>query len=523
MNDQAVVFATNWLEFRNKRNDLLKSQNEVAPQVQQLDGQLKDEEQRLVAQLNRVMGRLKLVVADNMRLLASTEEQQKLIERKPQLTTQFDNLTLAAKDKQELAALLRKQLQDAEIQQREKVEEVTVVERAHTASTQPNRSRTYLALIGALIGILIGGVFSFVLEKMDTSPGTIEDVERHINSVVLGVIPHLDDIKDRMKFDKGAAPSPDEMELFSRLVTHFDPKSIASEAYRTLRTNVASIMSRNGGKIIMLSSSVIEEGKTTSCCNIATAFAQSGKRTLLIDADLRRPTVDKAYSVVRVPGLTDLLLDTGDPRECYRTIDDIMLGKFGLKLAQATPGLEYLTILPAGRTVDNPTELLSIPALDKLLEEVRSKFDVIIMDVSSVLPVADAFVLAPKVDGIILAYQIGRVARDVLKRTRTRIESMGGKVWGVILNDTRSEIDYRAGGFSFYHYRYDRHLDEPKSVIGRVKAALRGQSSPQKASRKTSKSTKPSGLPTVIPSSGETAGGGSQGVRDIMALTDNDQ
>jgi tyrosine-protein kinase len=116
-----------------------------------------------------------------------------------------------------------------------------------------------------------------------------------------------------------------------------------------------------------------------------------------------------------------------------------MLGKFGLKLAQLTPGLEYLTILPAGRIVDKPTELLTAPALDKLLEDVRSKFDVVVVNVAPILPVADTFVLAPKVDGIVLAYQIGRVARDVLKRTKMRIEGVGGKVWGVILNGTANQ------------------------------------------------------------------------------------
>jgi capsular exopolysaccharide synthesis family protein len=369
--------------------------------------------------------------------------------------------------------------------------------------------------VGVLIGILIGGVFSFVLEALDTSLGTIEDVEQHINSIVVGIIPHLDkeDIKDRMKADGAQNLSNEEMDKIARLVTHFDSKSIGSEAYRTLRTNIASIMAKTNAKMLMVSSSMIQEGKTTSCANIATAFAQSGKRTLLIDADLRRPNIDKTFGISRVPGLTDLLLDTRDPRECYRTIDDIMLGKFGLKLAQATPGLEYLTILPAGRIVDKPTELLSAPSLDRLLNEVREKFDVIVVDVSPVLPVADAFVLAPKVDGIILTYQIGRVARDVLKRTKLRIETVGGKVWGVVLNDIRSEIDYRSGDFSYYHYRYDRHLDEPKTLRDRFKAAFQS-SKPGRRERPPKNRRPPS--PPVAPAADSDA----SEMKDVMSLTD---
>ena len=518
MTDQVVQRTTIWVDLRNKREALLKYQTEVAPQVRALNDQMKIEEQRLVVQLNTLANRLKVVVADDERLLSTTETQQSVLAEQPSLTTTLDDLTLRVKEKQELVAGLRKQLQDAEIQQKEKAEEVTIVERAHTATSQPNRSRTYQALVGALIGILIGGIFAFVLEAMDTSLGTIEDVEQHINSVVLGIIPHLDkeDIKDRMKVDKGPSLSAEEMDRFSRLVTHFDPKAVGSEAYRTLRTNLASIMSRSGTKVLMVSSSMIQEGKSTSCCNIATAFAQSGKRTLLIDADLRRPIVDKVFGIVRAPGLTDLLLDTRDPRECIRTIDDIMLGRFGLKLAQLTPGLEYLTILPAGRIVDKPTELLSAPALDKLLEDVRSKFDVVVVDVAPILPVADAFVLAPKVDGIVLAYQIGRVARDVLKRTKMRIEGVGGKVWGVILNDIRSEINYRSDDYSYYNYRYDRQVDERSGVINRIRSFFkRGTQNRKKPDKKPPSVTPP-------PATTGTRSRGSRDVNDIMSLTDDE-
>jgi succinoglycan biosynthesis transport protein ExoP len=520
MADEAVKRAAAWVEARNKKNALSFYQTDVHPSVIAANAQLSQAEQRVANQLDTLATRLKVIIAENKRLQAEVEKQAAALTRQPELASQLDDLTLDVQQKQELANSLHKQLQDSEIQQREQIDEVTVVERAHNAATIPQPGRTYRALIGAMIGILIGGVFAFIRESMDTSLGTIEDVEQHINSVVLGIIPHLekDDTRDRMKFDRGPGPTAEELDRFARLVTHFDPKSIGSEAYRTLRTNVASIMSRTGGKVLLVSSSMIQEGKTTSVTNLATAFAQSGKKTLLIDADLRRPSVDKTYGIVRVPGLTDLLLDTRDPRECYRTIDDIILGKYGLKLAQSTTGLEYLTILPAGRIVDKPTELLNTPAIDALLEDVRSRFDVVLIDVSPILPVADAFVLAPKVDGVLLAYQLGRVARDVLKRTKQRVESVGGKVWGVILNDIQSEIDYRSGDFSYYHYRYDRHLDEPKTVMNRIKSMLRLRSSKP---RKPAIERRPPPPPPPIRPGGGPESSGSSEVRDVMSITDD--
>jgi capsular polysaccharide biosynthesis protein len=192
MTDQAVQRATAWVDLRNKRQALLKYQTEAAPQVQVLNDEMKIEEQRLVVQLNRLTERLKVVIADNQRLLSTTETQQHVLAEQPSLTTTLDDLTLRVQEKQELVTGLRKQLQDAEIQRKEKVEEVTIVERAHTATTQPNRSRAYRSLVGALIGILIGGIFAFVLEAMDKSRGTMQDVEQHSNSVVVGNIPLLD-------------------------------------------------------------------------------------------------------------------------------------------------------------------------------------------------------------------------------------------------------------------------------------------------------------------------------------------
>jgi len=516
--DDVVRKAGSWIELRNKKTDLLRYQTETAPAVVSITNALNLGQQQLEAQIANLMLRLNTVIADYVRLESNVEKQQEAFLRQPEIQSQMEKLTTLAKEKNDTAALLRKQFQDVELQQQEKVEELTVVERAHSAKTVPQPGRYYKALIGVLIGILIGAMFAFVLESMDTSLGTIEDVEQHIGSTVLGIIPHLEkeDVKERMDKDRVKALSPEDVDRFARLVTHFDPKSIGSEAFRTLRTNVSSVLAKTNGKIIMVSSSLVEEGKTTTCANLATAFAQSGKKTLLIDADLRRPTVDKIFGIERSPGLTDLLLGTREPKECYRRIDDLMVGKFGLKLAQATPGMEYLHILPAGHIVDKPTELLSTPALDHLLIEARQNFDIVIVDAAPILPVADGFVLAPKVDAIILTYQVGRVARDVLKRTKLRVQNVGGNVIGIILNDIQSEIGYRHADFSYYNYRYDADMVTSRTPLDRVRDILKKVRGPKRPAKPESGQKKAQEKPSA-PS------GTSQEVRDIMSITDDDQ
>lgn len=514
--DDLVRRAGSWIDLRNKKTDLLRYQTDTAAAVVNATNALNLAQQLLDSQIANLMLRLNSVIADYLRLQTSLERQQEALLRQPEIQTQLEKLTTLAKEKNDTATLLRKQFQDVELQQREKVDELSIVERAHSARTVVQPGRYYKALIGVLIGILVGGMFAFVLESMDTSLGTIEDVEQHIGSTVLGIIPHLEkeDVKERMDKDRVKALSPEDVDRFARLVTHFDPKSIGSEAFRTLRTNISSILAKTNGKVIMISSSLVEEGKTTTCANLATAFAQSGKKTLLIDADLRRPTIDKIFGIERSPGLTDLLLGTREPKECYRMIDDLMVGKFGLKLAQTTPGMEYLYILPAGHIVDKPTELLSTPALDHLLIEARQNFDIVIVDAAPILPVADGFVLAPKVDAIILTYQVGRVARDVLKRTKLRVQNVGGNVIGIILNDIQSEIGYRHADFSYYNYRYDANLRPKRTPRDRVRDILRKVRRPKRPAKPKSGQKQPEEKPPAPSGTG-------QEVRDIMSITDD--
>jgi len=214
------------------------------------------------------------------------------------------------------------------------------------------------------------------------------------------------------------------------------------------------VMERTDSKIVMVASSARQEGKTTTATNLATAFAQTGLKTLLIDADLRLPSVDKIFGLKKEPGLSDVLLGTREFKECVRGFDDIIMGKFGLKVAQATPGMEYLYVLPSGRSVDNSAELLNSSAIDKLFVEIREEFDVIIVDGAPIMPVADASILAPKVDGVILAYQIGRIGRDVLRRSKLRLESLGARIFGIIMNDIQAEIDNSHGDYTHYRYGY---------------------------------------------------------------------
>jgi len=138
----------------------------------------------------------------------------------------------------------------------------------------------------------------------------------------------------------------------------------------------------------------------------------------------------------------------------------------------------------------------------------------VIVDAAPILPVADGFVLAPKVDAIILTYQVGRVARDVLKRTKLRVQNVGGNVIGIILNDIQSEIGYRHADFSYYNYRYDANLRPKRTPRDRVRDILRKVRRPKRPAKPKSGQKQPEEKPPAPSGTG-------QEVRDIMSITDD--
>jgi len=312
-------------------------------------------------------------------------------------------------------------------------------------------------------------VLALIVETMDTSLGTIEDVEETLGIPVLGVIPSI------QKFtvgDKGETTAKIGSEP---LVAHFAPRSPVSEAYRSLRTNLQFIRTDKKAKAYLITSSSLQEGKTYNVVNLSLSLAQAGEKVLLIDADLRRPTVHHIFGLERQPGLTDYIVGTGELesrpdntvvlgttlscnalqtdngwQSVTNNIIDLMLGEFGIDEILKTPGLDNLHIINAGQGLLNPAEILRSPRFKEFLRKVREHYDIMIIDTPPVLPVADAFEVAPEVDGVILVYEVGRIGRGILKRAKVQLENVNTNVLGVILNNVKPDV-----APDFYRYRTD--------------------------------------------------------------------
>jgi Mrp family chromosome partitioning ATPase/cell division protein FtsN len=217
-----------------------------------------------------------------------------------------------------------------------------------------------------------------------------------------------------------------------------------------------------GGKTFIVTSSSLQEGKTTTIVNLAITLAQMGQKTLIVGANLRRPSIYKIFGIEREPGLSDILLGNYRWEECVRTVADILMGRFEMEDVMMTPGLDNLHLITAGSSPPNPSELLGTPQMAEFIRQVRERYDIVLFDTPPVLPVADAAILASQVDGVLLCYQAGKVGRVALRRAKIHLENARGRVWGVVLNDIRAEIS----GYTTYHHYYTHYYSEDAGVEG---------------------------------------------------------
>jgi tyrosine-protein kinase Etk/Wzc len=278
-------------------------------------------------------------------------------------------------------------------------------------------------MIGLLVGLLLGLGAAFFLEYLDQTIKNAADVERAVGIPVLGQIP--DDARLAANGQRSGVV------IISRLA----PDEPPAEAFRALRTNVTFVGAERPLQLISVTSPGPGEGKSTTAVNLSVALAQSGQRTLLVDADLRRPQVHKAFSLVQGPGLTDVLVGRVPRCEAIR--------------ADVQPKLD---VLPSGATPPNPSELLGSQAMRTLIGELRRDYEYIVMDTPPTLPVTDAAVVASGADGAIVVVRSGETEEVPAQRAVEQLRRVQARVAGVVLNGVNQKRDHY---YAYYAYRDD--------------------------------------------------------------------
>jgi capsular exopolysaccharide synthesis family protein len=214
------------------------------------------------------------------------------------------------------------------------------------------------------------------------------------------------------------------------LITENNPKSPISEGYRMLRTNIEYSSIDQSLQIIMVTSSKPSEGKSTTCANLAVAFAQTNKRVLLIDADLRKPTQHQIFGKSNRIGLTTALFHQKELRDVIQLTNT-----------------DNLSFIPAGPTPPNPSELLSSTRMATLLETIKGMYEVIIIDTPPIMFVTDAQIVAAQSDGVVLVIDSGKVKKEVALKAKASLDHVKAKLIGIVLNNiSRNHSD------SYYYY-----------------------------------------------------------------------
>ena len=215
------------------------------------------------------------------------------------------------------------------------------------------------------------------------------------------------------------------------LITLADRVSPVSEQYRTIRTNIQFSIVDRELKTLLVTSSGPGEGKSTTSANLAVVFADSGFRTLIVDADMRKPTVAKTFSIANHFGLSNLLGERG------RRLNDVVV----------ETGIPNLSVLPSGPKPPNPSEMLGSKRMTELMEEMNNFYDLIIFDMPPVLAVTDAQIVAAKADGTILVVREGVSDKNGLLKAKNLLEMVNANVLGVVFNGTTRSEDQ-----GYYYY-----------------------------------------------------------------------
>ena len=371
--------------------------------------------------------------------------------------------------RQEVVTVLEESYQEALIREADKVEEVAVLEWALTPTDPVNPNHPVKrAIMGLLLGVILGVVFAVVAETLDTSIGTIEDVQEYTGTKVVGIIPfiNVDDVRASLAA-RGVDVTDDRtVQRKAQLVAYFDPQSTLAESYRTLRTNIEFVTVEKGARCLMMTSSMHYEGKSTTISNLSMMMAQLGKRTLLVDCDLRKPSLARLFGLDKEPGVAEIIVGNYSWRDVVRTVTDIVTGGMGMEDILQTQGIGNLHIITSGSIPPNPSELLNSRRMEEFVEEVKEAYDVVLFDSPPVLHVTDAAILGKLMDGALMVYKAGDIARTSLKRSTSLLKGVEIELLGVVVNGIRADLstEYQDLGYQAY-YAYGSDVAGPQRTL----------------------------------------------------------
>ena len=423
------------VELKIQAADLNTQFGPSYPKLAQLNGQLKEIDVQIQAEMKKIASKLRgqytaALQRENM-LHDALEKQKQEANKLNESAIEYNLLKRDAETYRTLYEGLLQKLKEAGVSAGLKSNNFRIVDAARTPTVpiEPNVPRNLMFAV--VLGLASGVGLAFLLEGMDNTVRTTEQAQMISGLASMGMIP-LGSRAAREKLNPKRLTIASSKEAVE-LVTQSRPQSQMAESYRALRTSL--LLSNLGAppKVIMVTSALPQEGKTTTSINTAVVLAQKGVRVLLIDADLRRPSIHKTLGMGPQTGLSNVL--TGSA-----TLDQAIT---------RSSVLPNLSVLPAGTPPPNPAELLASTNMRDVLLKLREEYDHIVIDTPPSLSVTDAVVLSPRADAVVLVIRSGQTSKQALRRSRDVLTQVNAKVVGVLLN----AVDLRSPDY-YYYYEY---------------------------------------------------------------------
>ena len=404
----------------------INNQSYIGITLQKLEDELENallEKDKYENQVNFFLQQIEKFKAENPHISKDVLEYAGLIRARDVLVKTLD--------------ILLEKREEARIKVASEMGGIKVIDEPQLPQRPIPRKKTLKFIIGFLAALGLGVFASTIVDRFDNTIRDEADVSQSLGIPVFGTIPMLEPKpKTLLPLGNPHHESEDgDLKLNERLLIKFSEKSPVSEAYRSLKTSLLFLAEDRHMKSFVITSPGAAEGKSLTTANLAISFTQGGKDILIIDADLRRPVQHKNFGMKRKPGLTDYLFGEASLDEIIRPT-----------------AIAGLTLIPSGTSPPNPAELLASRKMKQFLEEIRDRFELILIDTPPLMACVDSRVLAKSTDGMIMLAKVESTNINALSHALNQTQRLNVEVLGVILN----QAGYRYGATYYYAYRYYR-------------------------------------------------------------------
>lgn len=466
-------------EFEGEYGNLSGKFTDSYPKMKQLKGQIDELKTSIENQRKQTLIGMKakaLAAEGKEQLLKEELEKQKsLAFELSRSEVQYNIISRELESSRDLLNSVLKQIKEMSVAVQSNASNIAIIDKAAIPETPSYPRKKLIVLIGVALGSIFALGLALVLQYFDNTIRSPDEIQNILNLPSLGVIPSFDISRDLgglpkqiVSIDQGenksnieggvqvqsfetiAEPTEGEDPNILPIVFVQNSRSPIAEAYRSVRTGLLLSQASSPPKVILVTSAQSAEGKTTSTANLAATLASNGARVLVIDADLRRPSMHKLFKLARdLPGLVELI--TG---QC--TLDQVLIPNL----------IKRISVLPAGTIPPNPSELLGTSEMLELINSLRAQYDHILIDSPPIMPVTDSIILSRFVDGVVVIVRGAHTSKKLVRDAVNRLRRVEANILGVVIND----LDIKKADYYYYNTYYNSYY----SSYGDDEGARRG-------------------------------------------------